>query len=80
MPAGIKVSVTGSIAGTPSSSAPDIDSRSVVYRAKDSRYTPGSGLGLALVAGVAGLHEMAVDIAHAFSGCRIASVTVRRRD
>jgi signal transduction histidine kinase len=50
------------------------------YRAEDSRHTPGSGLGLALVAGVAGLHEMAVDIADAGPGCRIALVTVRRRD
>jgi signal transduction histidine kinase len=50
------------------------------YRAEDSRHTPGSGLGLALVAGVAGLHEMAVDIADAVPGCRIALVTVHRRN
>jgi signal transduction histidine kinase len=50
------------------------------YRAEDSRHTPGNGLGLALVAGVAGLHEMAVEIADAVPGCRIALVTVRGRD
>jgi signal transduction histidine kinase len=50
------------------------------YRAEDSRHTPGSGLGLALVAGVAGLHEMAVDIADAVPGCRIALVGARKRD
>jgi signal transduction histidine kinase len=42
------------------------------YRAEQSRHTPGSGLGLALVAGVAGLHGMTVRIEDAKPGCRIA--------
>jgi signal transduction histidine kinase len=50
------------------------------YRSEESHHTPGTGLGLALVTGVAGLHEMAVDIAHAAPGCRIALVGARRRD
>jgi signal transduction histidine kinase len=42
------------------------------YRAEQSRHTPGSGLGLALVAGVAGLHGMIVRIDDGKPGCRIA--------
>ena len=49
------------------------------YRTEDSRHTPGSGLGLALVAGVAGLHEMAVHISDADPGCRIALIGARRQ-
>ena len=49
------------------------------YRTEQSRHTPGSGLGLALVAGVAGLHEMAIHITDADPGCRIALIGVRRR-
>ncbi len=41
------------------------------YRAEQSRHTPGSGLGLALVAGVAGLHGMIVRIDDGKPGCRI---------
>jgi signal transduction histidine kinase len=41
------------------------------YRTEDSRHTPGSGLGLALVAAVARLHGMTVTIADARPGCRI---------
>ena len=44
------------------------------YRAEQSRHTPGSGLGLALVSGVAGLHDMMVRISDANPGCRIALV------
>ena len=44
------------------------------YRAEQSRHTPGSGLGLALVSGVAGLHNMLVRISEANPGCRIALV------
>ena len=39
----------------------------------------GSGLGLALVAAVAGLHEMAVHISDADPGCRIALIGARRQ-
>jgi signal transduction histidine kinase len=42
------------------------------YRTEQSRSTPGSGLGLALVAGVAGLHGMTIAITDANPGCRIA--------
>jgi signal transduction histidine kinase len=41
------------------------------YRAEASRHTPGSGLGLALVAAVARLHEMALTINDARPGSRI---------
>ena len=42
------------------------------YRAEQSRHTPGTGLGLVLVAGVAGLHGMMVEIGDANPGRRIA--------
>jgi len=41
------------------------------YRAESSRNTPGSGLGLALVAAVARLHGMTLTISDARPGCRI---------
>jgi signal transduction histidine kinase len=44
------------------------------YRTEQSRHTPGSGLGLALVAGVAGLHGMTIAITDANPGCRIALI------
>ena len=70
---GIEISDTGP--GIPA------DQRDAVlrrfYRAEQSRHTPGSGLGLALVAGVAGLHDMAVRIDDANPGCRIALVGPR---
>jgi signal transduction histidine kinase len=47
------------------------------YRAETSRNTPGSGLGLALVAAVAKLHEMDLTIDDARPGCRI---TIARRE
>ncbi len=47
------------------------------YRAEQSRHTPGSGLGLALVAGVAGLHGMTVHIDDGNPGCRISLVGPR---
>jgi signal transduction histidine kinase len=47
------------------------------YRAEQSRHTPGSGLGLALVSGVAGLHGMMVRIDDGNPGCRIALVRPR---
>ena len=47
------------------------------YRAESSRNTPGSGLGLALVAAVARLHGMDLTISDAGPGCR---VTMARRD
>jgi signal transduction histidine kinase len=47
------------------------------YRAEASRHTPGSGLGLTLVAAVARLHGMEMTIGDARPGCR---VTVTRRE
>jgi signal transduction histidine kinase len=44
------------------------------YRTEQSRHTPGSGLGLAMVAGVAGLHNMAIAITDANPGCRVALI------
>jgi signal transduction histidine kinase len=41
------------------------------YRAEASRHTPGSGLGLALVAAVARLHGMELTIGDLRPGCRI---------
>jgi signal transduction histidine kinase len=56
------------------------DERDVVlrrfYRAETSRHTPGSGLGLTLVAAVAHLHGMDLAISNATPGCRI---TISRR-
>jgi len=70
---GVEVSDTGP--GIPA------DQRDAVlrrfYRAEQSRHTPGSGLGLALVAAVAGLHDMSVRIGEANPGCRIALVGQR---
>ena len=42
------------------------------YRAEKSRNTPGTGLGLALVAAVARLHGMELVITDAKPGCRVA--------
>lgn len=47
------------------------------YRVEQSRHTPGSGLGLALVAAVARLHDMMVRIDDANLGCRIGLVGKR---
>ncbi len=70
---GIEVSDTGP--GIPA------DQREAVlrrfYRGEQSRNAPGSGLGLALVAAVAGLHDMTVRIGDANPGCRIALIGSR---
>ena len=47
------------------------------YRAEKSRHTPGSGLGLTLVAAVARLHGLTLTIDDANPGCR---VTLRQGD
>jgi signal transduction histidine kinase len=41
------------------------------YRAERSRQTPGNGLGLSLVAAIARLHGLALEIEDAAPGCRI---------
>jgi hypothetical protein len=41
------------------------------YRTEASRHTPGSGLGLALVAAVTRLHGMDLTISDADTGCRV---------
>jgi signal transduction histidine kinase len=48
------------------------------YRTEASRHTPGSGLGLALVAAVARLHGMELLIGDASPGCRITVATGER--
>jgi signal transduction histidine kinase len=61
--------VTDSGPGIPSDEAACVLRR--FYRAESSRHTPGSGLGLALVAAVARLHGMDLTISDAKPGCRI---------
>ena len=70
---GFEVSDTGP--GIPAEQRDAVQRR--FYRAEQSRHTPGSGLGLALVSGVAGLHDMRVRIEDAKPGCRIALVGPR---
>ena len=64
---GFEVTDTGP--GIPASEAACVLRR--FYRAESSRNTPGSGLGLALVAAVARLHGMDLAISDARPGCRI---------
>ena len=53
-----------------------VDARSAVferfYRADDSRTTPGTGLGLSLVAAVAKLHRFAISVEDNHPGCRVS--------
>jgi signal transduction histidine kinase len=42
------------------------------YRAEKSRHTPGTGLGLSLVAAVARLHDLDLVIEDALPGCRVS--------
>jgi signal transduction histidine kinase len=65
---GFEVTDTGP--GIPTDEAASVLRR--FYRAESSRNTPGSGLGLALVAAVARLHGMDVAISDAKPGCRVA--------
>jgi signal transduction histidine kinase len=68
---GIEVSDTGP-------GIPDAEREAVLrrfYRVDKRRATPGSGLGLSLVAAVARLHDLQLEIADADPGCR---VTLRR--
>jgi signal transduction histidine kinase len=74
----VRVFVSGDTQGIEvSDSGPGIhaDEREAVlrrfYRAEQSRHTPGTGLGLALVVAVAGLHDMMVRIGDANPGCQI---------
>jgi signal transduction histidine kinase len=70
----VGVEVTDSGPGVPAEQREAVLRR--FYRAEQSRHTLGSGLGLALVAGVAGLHGMTVEIGDANPGCRIALIAV----
>jgi signal transduction histidine kinase len=70
---GVEVSDTGP--GIPSNQREAVLRR--FYRAEQSRHTPGSGIGLALVAPVAGLHEMMVRVGDANPGCQIVLVGPR---
>lgn len=72
--AGIAVSDTGP--GIPAHEREAVLRR--FYRTEKSRSTPGSGLGLSLVAGVAGLHRMELTLEDAHPGCRIS--LTRRTD
>jgi signal transduction histidine kinase len=71
----IGVEVADSGPGIPRDEATSVLRR--FYRAETSRNTPGSGLGLALVAAVARLHGMDLAIGDARPGCRI---TIARRE
>ncbi|CAB3809698.1 Adaptive-response sensory-kinase SasA [Paraburkholderia ultramafica] len=42
------------------------------YRGEASRHTPGSGLGLSLVAAVAGMHGMMLELHDADAGCKVS--------
>jgi signal transduction histidine kinase len=70
---GFEVTDTGP--GIPADEAASVLRR--FYRAESSRNTPGSGLGLALVAAVVRLHGMDLAISDAKPGCR---VTIARRE
>jgi signal transduction histidine kinase len=70
---GVEVADTGP--GIPPDEAALVQGR--FYRTETSRNTPGSGLGLALVAAVARLHGMDLTIDDARPGCR---VTISRRE
>jgi signal transduction histidine kinase len=63
------VEVTDSGPGIPAAEAASVLRR--FYRAEPSRQTPGSGLGLALVAAVARLHGMDLSIGDAEPGCHV---------
>jgi signal transduction histidine kinase len=63
------ISVTDSGPGIPAEERETVLRR--FYRSERSRHTPGSGLGLSLVAAVARLHELGLVIEDANPGCRI---------
>jgi signal transduction histidine kinase len=67
---GVAVSDTGP--GIPCEERDAVSRR--FYRLEQSRSAPGSGLGLALVAAIARLHDMQLLIGDATPGCRIALV------
>jgi signal transduction histidine kinase len=64
---GVEVIDTGP--GIPQEERESVSQR--FYRAEKSRNTPGTGLGLALVAAVARLHGMELVITDAMPGCRV---------
>ena len=64
---GVEVIDTGP--GIPKEERESVSQR--FYRAEKSRNTPGTGLGLALVAAVARLHSMELVITDAMPGCRV---------
>jgi signal transduction histidine kinase len=63
------ISVTDSGPGIPAEERETVLRR--FYRSERSRHTPGSGLGLSLVAAVARLHELGLVIEDAHPGCRV---------
>jgi signal transduction histidine kinase len=70
---GFEIEDTGP--GIPSAERDAVQRR--FYRSEASRHTPGSGLGLTLVAAVARLHGMDLTINDAQPGCRI---TITRQE
>jgi len=53
---------------------PEIEREAVfrrLYRSESSRHTPGNGLGLSMVAAVARLHDMTLEVRDAGPGCEI---------
>ncbi|MDY7560643.1 ATP-binding protein [Pseudomonas sp. 10B1] len=53
---------------------PEIEREAVfrrLYRSESSRHTPGNGLGLSMVAAVARLHDMTLEVSDAKPGCQI---------
>ncbi|WP_371307900.1 sensor histidine kinase [Azospirillum sp. TSA2s] len=63
------VSVTDTGPGIPMEEREAVQRR--FYRAEKSRHTPGTGLGLSLVAAVSRLHGLALSIDDARPGCRV---------
>ncbi|MFC5743116.1 sensor histidine kinase [Dyella tabacisoli] len=64
------ISVTDNGPGIPASERKAVLNR--FHRNEPSRSTPGNGLGLSLVAVIAHLHDMKIDITDAAPGCRVS--------
>ena len=69
-PAGVTAAVCDKGPGVPKNETENIFQR--FYRLEASRTSPGTGLGLSLVAAVAKLHGARVDVANTYPGLRIA--------
>lgn len=60
---------------------PEVEREAVfrrLYRSESSRHTPGNGLGLSMVAAVARLHDMTLEVRDAAPGCEIVLRSANR--